>query len=372
MSAAVQFDINNEEAVLLVTGAAGFIGSSFVRLILDRHPNVRVLNLDKLTYAGNLENLKSVEDSPRYSFFRGDIAVEDDVQKAFDQANAVFGKPVDAVVHYAAESHVDRSIENPTQFLVTNVLGTEVMLRIARRNGVKRFLHVSTDEVYGSLTAEDPAFEETTPIAPNSPYSASKAGSDLIARAYFETYKFPVLMTRCSNNYGPYQFPEKLIPLVFANAVDDKPIPVYGQGTNIRDWIYVDDHSLGVEAVLMKGTPGEVYNLGGLEERANIEVVKTILDILGKPHSLITYVTDRLGHDLRYAMNVDRAKRELGWAPTKSFEDGIRETVAWYLENSEWVNNVRLGAYRDYYERMYDNRAQWVDQMANASSDQQG
>ncbi len=343
----IQFDFSSEKKVILVTGAAGFIGSSFVRLMIAQNPHLCILNLDKLTYAGNLENLASLENSPRYSFFKGDIVDEAEVQAAFDQAHSAFGRPVDAVVHFAAESHVDRSIENPTQFLLTNVLGTEVMLRVASRNSVQRFLHVSTDEVYGSLTNEDPAFEETTPIAPNSPYSASKAGSDLIARAYFETYHFPVLITRCSNNYGPFQYPEKLIPVVISNAMEDKPIPVYGQGTNIRDWIYVDDHSLGVAAVLSKGTPGEVYNLGGLEEHQNIDVIKTILSILGKPESLITYVTDRLGHDLRYAMNIERAQRELDWAPTKAFREGIAETVAWYQQNQQWIANLKARAKDD-------------------------
>lgn len=343
-------NLQNPGARLLITGAAGFIGSSFARLAHATFPELQIVVLDKLTYAGNLENLAEIADSPRFHFVRGDIAIEADVEKAFADGD------VTAVVHFAAESHVDRSIEDPSAFLVTNVLGTEVMLRVARRRAVERFVHVSTDEVYGTLSHDDPAFQETTPLAPNSPYAASKAGSDLIARSYFETYGFPVVITRCSNNYGPFQFPEKLIPLVIANATHDEPIPVYGQGTNVRDWIYVDDHSRGVVAALTRGAPGRVYNLGGLAERANIDVVRGILAILGKPESLIRFVTDRLGHDLRYAMNIEVARTELGWEPTVQFEHGIERTVAWYLANAQWVADIRNGAYREYYDRMYASR----------------
>lgn len=348
------FDLSDK--VLLVTGSAGFIGSGFVRLMHEKHGALRILSFDKLTYAGNLANLAPLEGSARHSFVKGDVAVMEDVLGAFDRAESLFGRTVDAVIHFAAESHVDRSIEDPGAFLQTNVVGTEVLLRASRQKGIGRFLHVSTDEVYGTLGFDDPAFTEETPIAPNSPYAASKAGSDLIARSYWETYHYPVLITRCSNNYGPYQFPEKLIPLVTANALEDKPIPVYGQGTNVRDWIHVDDHSRGIEAVLTMGRPGEVYNLGGKSEQRNIDVVREILSILGKPESLITYVTDRLGHDLRYAMNTDKTESELGWKPLRSFPEALAETVLWYKANDEWVQGVRSGAYKDYYERMYGSR----------------
>jgi len=343
------------ELRLLVTGAAGFIGSSFVRTMLSVYPEVRIIVLDKLTYAGNLENLKSVEKNPSYRFIHGDICDRDRVQNAFDLTLAEFGGPVDAVVHFAAETHVDRSIENAGLFLTTNVLGTEVILDASRRNKVARVVHISTDEVYGSLGPDD-AFRETTPIAPNSPYSASKAASDLIVRAYHETHGLPVLITRCSNNYGPNQFPEKLIPLMIANALEDRPLPVYGDGLNVRDWIYVEDHSRGVDSVLRKGRIGEVYNLGGHAERTNIDVVKTLLKLLNKPESLIRFVTDRPGHDRRYAMDTTKAFQELGWGPITTFEEGLSQTVQWYLDNAEWVSKVRSGEYLKYYEQMYSNR----------------
>ncbi|MCC6729741.1 MAG: dTDP-glucose 4,6-dehydratase [Chthonomonadales bacterium] len=349
-----------EATRLLVTGAAGFIGSSFVRLALREPAPVSALVLDALTYAGNLENLAPVADLPGYAFHRGDICSEEDVRAGFDRAEAAFGGPVDAVVHFAAESHVDRSIEDPAGFLRTNVLGTEVLLRVARERGVSRFLHVSTDEVYGTLGPDDPPFSETTPIAPNSPYAASKAASDLVVRAYQETYGFPALVTRCSNNYGPYQFPEKLIPLMIANALEDRPLPVYGDGRNVRDWIHVDDHSRGILAVLRAGEPGGIYNLGGSAERANIDVVRTLLRLLGKPESLIQYVPDRPGHDRRYAIDSSKARRELAWTPEWTFERGLEATVAWYRGNAAWVASVRSGAYRDYYERMYGEREAWM------------
>lgn len=351
---------------LLVTGGAGFIGSNFIRCMLQWHADLCVLNLDKLTYAGNLENLRSVEGSPRYRFFRGDVCDESAVAAAFATVRDAFGGPVDAVVHFAAESHVDRSIEDPAAFLRTNVLGTEVMLRVALREGVQRFLHISTDEVYGSLGERD-AFRETTPLAPNSPYAASKASADLIARAYFVTYGLPVLITRCSNNYGPYQFPEKLIPLMIANALDEKPLPVYGDGLNVRDWIYVEDHVRGLDVVLRRGKPGEIYNLGGHSERTNLEVVYAILNLLGKPKSLIRFVPDRPGHDRRYAMDTTKIERELGWHPTLDFEQGLRATVEWYLAHRDWVEHVRSGAYREYYARLYEQREEWVRQVGHSS-----
>lgn len=339
-----------------MTGGAGFIGSSFVRRMALTCPKVRIVTLDKLTYAGNLENLKPVENLPNHRFLRGDICSEADLEAAFALAEAELGQAVEAVVHFAAETHVDRSIEDPASFLRTNVLGTEALLRLCRKQNVRRFLQISTDEVYGSLGADDPAFTEKTPLAPNSPYSASKASADLIVRAYFETYRFPVLITRCSNNYGPYQFPEKLIPLMIANALEGRPLPVYGDGRNVRDWIFVDDHSRGVEWVLQRGRPGEVYNLGGHSERSNLEVVKTLLRLLERPESLITFVSDRPGHDFRYAVDTSKSAQELGWQPEMDFERGLQATVDWYLNNAEWVARARSGAYRDYYERIYGKR----------------
>lgn len=343
------------ELRLLVTGAAGFIGSSFVRTMLAAYPDVRIVVLDKLTYAGNLENLKSVENNAAYRFIQGDICDRDQVQASFDLVAREFGGPADAVVHFAAETHVDRSIENASLFLTTNVLGTEVILDASRRNKVARVVHISTDEVYGSLGPDD-SFRETTPIAPNSPYAASKAASDLIARAYHETHGLPVVITRCSNNYGPNQFPEKLIPLMIANALEDRALPVYGDGLNVRDWIYVDDHSRGVDFVLRHGRDGEAYNLGGHSERTNIDVVKTLLGLVNKPETLIRFVTDRPGHDRRYAMDTTKASRELNWEPLVTFEQGLKSTVQWYLDNSDWVSKVRSGEYQNYYQGMYGHR----------------
>jgi len=320
---------------ILVTGGAGFIGSNFVIHMIKSRNDCRIVNYDLLTYAGNLDNLNDVKDDPRYSFVKGDICDQSAVKKLFDDND------FDAVVHFAAESHVDKSITGPAQFVTTNVLGTQVLLQTAREAwtatdiNTKRFIHVSTDEVYGTL-GETGYFTESTPLAPNSPYSASKAGSDLLARAYFETFSFPAIITRCSNNYGPYQFPEKLIPLMITNALNNKPLPVYGDGLNVRDWLYVQDHCQAVETVLNKGVPGEVYNIGGNNEKRNIDIVKLILSELGKPESLITFVQDRLGHDRRYAIDASKIKNELGWEPSVNFEDGIRDAIKWYLSNESW------------------------------------
>jgi len=334
---------------LLVTGGAGFIGSNFVRYYLASHPGTRVVNFDALTYAGNLENLREVEDNPQYAFVRGDICDRDAVAEAMKKYE------VDAVVHFAAESHVDRSIQGAAVFVTTNVLGTQVMLDAAREQGVTRFLHVSTDEVYGSLGATG-RFTETTPLHPNSPYAASKASSDLLVLAAAHTFGFPALVTRCSNNYGPYQFPEKLIPLMIANATDNKPLPVYGQGVNVRDWLYVRDHCTALDAVLERGKAGEVYNIGGNNEWRNIDIVRLLLKELGKPESLITYVKDRPGHDLRYAIDAAKITNELSWRPSVTFEQGLGETVKWYAIHEEWWRRITSGAYREYYREMYENR----------------
>jgi dTDP-glucose 4,6-dehydratase len=333
---------------VLVTGGAGFIGSNFVLYMLNKYPDYQVINLDALTYAGNLENLSSIQNNPRYTFVKGDITDRQLV-------NDLFEKGVDVVVHFAAESHVDRSILEPDIFVRTNVLGTQVLLDAAKKYGVKKFVHVSTDEVYGTL-GETGLFTETTPLAPNSPYSASKAGSDLLVRAYHETFGLPVNITRCSNNYGPYQFPEKLIPLVIANALNDKSLPVYGDGLNIRDWLYVEDHCSAIDLVLHKGVNGEVYNIGGNNERTNIQIVKTILAELGKPESLIQFVQDRPGHDRRYGIDATKIRTELGWVPKHNFETGIKETIRWYLENQEWWKRIQSGEYQQYYAKQYGSR----------------
>lgn len=319
---------------IMVTGGAGFIGSNFIRHILCQRPDTLIINFDLLTYAGNPDNLSDFEGLPNYHFIQGDISELEDVKNAFDTFRP------DNVVHFAAESHVDRSITDPSAFIRTNFAGTEMLLRVAKLHHIKRFLHVSTDEVYGSLSLTDPPFTENTPIAPNSPYSASKAASDLIARAYYHTYDMPVVITRCSNNYGPYQHPEKLIPLMVTNALKDDKLPVYGDGMNVRDWIYVADHCAGILAALEKGHDGEVYNLGGNAEETNLDVVNNILKILGKSTDLINFVIDRPGHDRRYAMNISKAKNELGWFPKYTFERGLSETVAWYNANPEWVEGA--------------------------------
>ncbi len=328
--------MNNKN--ILVTGGAGFIGSNFILYMINKYPDYKIINFDMLTYAGNLDNLKTIEDNPNYQFIKGDISKNEDV--------ATVMKKTDYVVHFAAESHVDRSIEGPEIFVKTNVLGTQILLDQAKENKIKKFVHVSTDEVYGSL-GKTGYFTEDTPIAPNSPYSASKAGSDLLVRSYFETFGFPTVITRCSNNYGPFQFPEKLIPLMISNALEDKPLPVYGDGMNVRDWLYVEDHCAAIDTVLHEGKPGEVYNIGGSNEWHNIDIVKLILKEVGKPESLIEFVTDRLGHDRRYAIDATKIKNELGWEPSVQFEEGIKKTIQWYLENKTWLNRIQSNEYRE-------------------------
>ncbi|WP_338835694.1 dTDP-glucose 4,6-dehydratase [Neomoorella thermoacetica] len=315
---------------LLVTGGAGFIGSNFIRHILKEHPDWYIVNLDKLTYAGNLENLKDVEDNPRYRFVRGDIADRELVDRLFRE------EKFDLVANLAAESHVDRSILDPAPFIETNVKGTQVLLEAARQHGVRKFLQVSTDEVYGSLQPDDPPFTEESPIRPNSPYSASKAAADLMGRAYFVTYGLPVVITRCSNNYGPYQHPEKFIPTIILNALADKPIPVYGDGQNVRDWIHVEDHCRALDLVLEKGRPGEVYNIGAGNEKNNVTLVRAILQLIGNDESLITFVKDRPGHDYRYAIDASKIQHELGWQPSRVFEKSLQELISWYKDYGYW------------------------------------
>jgi dTDP-glucose 4,6-dehydratase len=337
---------------VLVTGGAGFIGSNFLHFLARERPDWKLVNLDALTYAGNLENLTALERHPGYAFVRGDITVEEDVAAAFERAQELGGDGPLSVVHFAAESHVDRSILSGLPFVRTNVLGTQVLVDAARARAVRRFLHVSTDEVYGSLGAEG-SFTEETPLAPNSPYAASKAASDLVVRAACHTHGFPGLITRCSNNYGPYQFPEKLIPLMIANASEGTPLPVYGDGLHVRDWLYVEDHCSALLAALERGRVGEVYNIGGNNELPNIEIVRRILAELGRPESLIRFVPDRLGHDRRYAIDASKARRELGWEPVHALAEGLPLTIRWYRSHPEWLQNVRDGAYRDYYARQY-------------------
>ncbi len=334
---------------VLVTGGCGFIGSNLVRLLLAERPDWRVVNLDKLTYAGNAENLADLAGNPRYRFVRGDVSNGELVAEIFRTER------IDGVMHLAAESHVDRSILAPAVFIETNVRGTQVLLEAARELGVKRFLHVSTDEVYGSLGPTG-LFTEETPLAPTSPYSSSKAGSDLLALAYAHTFATPVVVTRCSNNYGPYQFPEKLIPLMIANAIRDLPLPVYGDGMNVRDWIHVEDHCRGLLVAFERGAVGEVYNFGGSSERHNIDIVKRVLALLGKPESLIKYVKDRPGHDRRYAIDWRKAKAKLDWAPRHRFEDALGATVAWYVEHRAWWERIISGEYLRYYEKQYGAR----------------
>ncbi len=333
---------------LLVTGGAGFIGSNFVLYMLKHHPDYEIVNIDALTYAGNLENLKSIENNPKHSFIKIDIT---DAQ-AIDQ---LMQQGIDVVVNFAAESHVDRSILEPEVFVKTNVLGTQVLLDAAKKYNVTKFVQVSTDEVYGSL-GETGLFTEETPLQPNSPYSASKAGGDLLVRAYHETFGLPVNITRCSNNYGPYQFPEKLIPLMISRALSDQQLPVYGDGLNIRDWLYVEDHCSAIDLVIHQGKLGEVYNIGGNNERTNVHIVKTVLEELGKPESLISYVQDRPGHDRRYGIDPTKTMNELGWKPKHSFETGIKETIRWYLENEEWWTRIQSGEYQQYYAKQYGSR----------------
>ena len=359
--------MNTLNDTILVTGGAGFIGSNFV-LTWMKAEGAAVVNLDLLTYAGNAANLESIASDSRYTFARGDICDAGLI-------GALLGRHRPrAIVHFAAESHVDRSIVSPEAFVRTNVMGTFTLLEQARSYWAEldeagraafRFLHVSTDEVYGTLALGDPAFSETTPYAPNSPYAASKAGSDHLARAYFHTFGLPVLTTNCSNNYGPFQFPEKLIPLMILNALEGKPLPVYGDGMNVRDWLFVEDHCAAIRKVLEAGSPGETYNVGGNSERANIDVVTTICDLVDQlrprvgaepRRKLITYVKDRPGHDRRYAIDASKITRELGWKPAEQFENGLRKTVRWYLDNAEWVNSVRTGAYRDWIAKNYAER----------------
>ncbi len=337
---------------VLITGGAGFIGNNFVRFFLKRHGDTDVVNLDKLTYAGNLESLRDIERNPRYHFYRGDIADPLFVRRLFNEWY------FDAVVNFAAESHVDRSILGPQVFVDTNVRGTMTLLEASREFGVDRFLQVSTDEVYGSLGSTG-KFTETTLFSPNSPYSASKASADMLVRAWWKTFGVPALITRCSNNYGPYQFPEKFIPLLIINALQDKELPVYGDGQNVRDWIFVDDHCEAIESVLLDGRTGEVYNIGGGNEVQNIQLAKLILDKLGKPESLLKFVTDRPGHDRRYAMDSTKIESELGWKPHRSFEQGIDETIRWYVDNTKWWHRIVSGDYKNYYKLQYEERPSW-------------
>ena len=337
---------------ILVTGAAGFIGSNFVYYELDKHPEDKIVALDLLTYAGNLKNLDGCKDNPNFKFVKMDIRDRDNIYKLFED------EKFDIVVNFAAESHVDRSIKDPEVFLRTNVIGTEVLMDASLKYGVKRYHQVSTDEVYGDLPLEavDSFFTETTPLHTSSPYSASKASADLLVMAYHRTFNLNMTITRCSNNYGPYQFPEKLIPLMINNARHDKSLPVYGEGLNVRDWLHVYDHCAGIDLVMRNGRNGEVYNIGGHNERHNIDVVKTILKELNKPESLITYVTDRKGHDLRYAIDPTKIESELGWKPKYNFESGIKETIEWYMNNQDWMDDVTSGDYMNYYEKMYGDK----------------
>lgn len=337
---------------IVVTGGAGFIGANFVYYMLANHPDDEIICLDALTYAGNMETLDEPLKNPKFKFVKGDIADREAVYKLFEEE-----KP-DMIVNFAAESHVDRSITNPELFLQTNIIGTSVLLDACRKYGIKRYHQVSTDEVYGDLPLDRPDlfFTEDTPLHTSSPYSASKASADLLVQAYHRTFKVPVTISRCSNNYGPYHFPEKLIPLMIVNALHDKPLPVYGKGENVRDWLYVEDHCAAIDLIIRKGTVGEVYNIGGHNEKTNLEVVKTIIKELGKSEDLIKYVTDRPGHDRRYAIDPTKISRELGWEPTTRFDEGIKKTIAWYKENKDWWSRIISGEYQNYYEKMYGNR----------------
>ena len=360
---AAENEENTEENLImkkyLITGCAGFIGSNFVHYMLKKYPEILLVNLDKLTYAGNLENLKDVEGDPRHVFVQGDICDKELVESLFAKYD------FDYVINFAAESHVDRSIKNPEIFVQSNVMGTVNLLQRAKeawydaeaktwKEG-KKYLQVSTDEVYGALGAEG-FFMETTPLCPHSPYSSSKASADMFVMAFHDTYGMPINITRCSNNYGPYHFPEKLIPLMIANALADKPLPVYGEGLNVRDWLYVEDHCKAIDLIIHKGRVGEVYNIGGHNERTNLEVVKTILKALNKPESLIKFVTDRPGHDRRYAIDPTKIETELGWKPKYNFDTGIQQTIQWYLDNQEWWKNILSGEYSNYFDKMYGNR----------------
>ncbi|MCI8633164.1 MAG: dTDP-glucose 4,6-dehydratase [Lachnospiraceae bacterium] len=337
---------------MIVTGGAGFIGSNFILYMMQEHPEDQIVCLDSLTYAGNLENLKDVMKNPNFRFVKESITDREAVYRLFEEE-----KP-DVLVNFAAESHVDRAIANPGIFVETNVLGTQVLLDACRKYGIERYHQVSTDEVYGDLPLDRPDlfFTEDTPLHTSSPYSASKAGADLLVGAYHRTFGLPVTISRCSNNYGPYQFPEKLIPLMIANALNDKPLPVYGEGLNVRDWLYVEDHCRAIDLILRNGKVGEVYNIGGHNEMRNIDIVKIIIEALGKSESLITYVKDRAGHDLRYAIDPAKIHAELGWLPETKFADGIQKTIRWYLDNKTWWENIINGEYQEYYQKMYGDR----------------
>ena len=337
---------------IIVTGGAGFIGGNFVYYMLKKYPDYRIICLDKLTYAGNFSTIEPLMANPNFRFVKEDICDIAAVDKLFQEE-----KP-DVVVNFAAESHVDRSIENPGVFLQTNIIGTQVLMDACRKYGIKRYHQVSTDEVYGDLPLDRPDlfFTEETPLHTSSPYSSSKAGADLLVMSYYRTYGLPVTISRCSNNYGPYHFPEKLIPLMIANALADKPLPVYGEGLNVRDWLYVEDHCKAIDLIIHKGKVGEVYNVGGHNEKRNIDIVKLICAELGKPESLITYVADRKGHDMRYAIDPSKIHRELGWLPETKFADGIKKTIKWYLENRQWWEEIISGEYQNYYKKMYDTR----------------
>lgn len=338
---------------LIVTGGSGFIGGNFVHYMLQEHPGDQIICLDKLTYAGNLSTLADVMDHPNFQFVKMDICDRDSVYGLFEKE-----KP-DVVINFAAESHVDRSIENPEIFLQTNIIGTSVLMDACRKYGIQRYHQVSTDEVYGDLPLDRPDlfFTEETPIHTSSPYSSSKAGADLLVMAYYRTYGLPVTISRCSNNYGPYHFPEKLIPLMIINALHDRPLPIYGDGLNVRDWLYVEDHCRAIDLIIRKGKVGEVYNVGGHNEMRNIDIVKLICQELGKPESLITHVTDRKGHDRRYAIDPEKIHRELGWLPETKFADGIKKTIQWYLTHQKWWEDIISGEYQNYYQKMYENKS---------------
>lgn len=337
---------------IIITGGAGFIGSNFIFYMMKKYPDHRIICLDKLTYAGNLSTLAPVMDKPNFRFVKMDICDRDAVYGLFEEEHP------GVVVNFAAESHVDRSILNPEIFLETNIIGTSVFMDACRKYGIGRYHQVSTDEVYGDLPLDRPDlfFTEKTPLHTSSPYSSSKAGADLLVGAYYRTYGLPVTISRCSNNYGPYQFPEKLIPLMMMNALEDKPLPVYGDGKNVRDWLYVEDHCKAIDLIIHKGTVGETYNIGGHNEMANIDIVKLILKELGKPESLITYVQDRKGHDRRYAIDPAKIHSELGWLPETKFADGIKKTIHWYLDNKPWWQNIVSGEYQNYYKKMYGDK----------------
>ncbi|MFX1375566.1 MAG: dTDP-glucose 4,6-dehydratase [Promethearchaeota archaeon] len=339
-------------SIILVTGGMGFIGSNFIKLLLELNQGYKIINIDKLTYAGNPENLKNVkkEHSKYYTFYKVDIC-------DFETMDQIIRKEsVEYIVNFAAESHVDRSIDNPKIFCFTNILGTQSLLNATKKNKIKRFVQISTDEVYGTLNFDEPAFTESTPLSPNSPYSASKASADLLINAYYKTFKLPINITRCSNNYGPYQFPEKLIPLIINNASNNKELPIYDKGINIRDWIFVNDHCQALMKVLFEGEVGEIYNIGGDSEISNLDLVKRLLKILEKPESLIKFVKDRPGHDLRYAINHEKITKELNWRPKINLNHGLELTVQWYLNNDDWLNNVITKDYLVYYEKLYENR----------------